>query len=84
LASHTVRLHFAEIFQSSAGSRLFNVAINGTTVLSSFDIFAAAGGANKAIVKEFTVAADSNGKIAIAFATVRDNAKISGIEILKP
>src|SRR5207302_886544 len=53
-SSHTVRLHFAETFFSTAGSRTFNVSINGTQVLSAFDIFAAAGAKNKAIIKQFT------------------------------
>ena len=43
-ATYWVRLHFAESYWGAAGSRLFNVSINGTTVLGAFDIFAAAGG----------------------------------------
>src|SRR4029079_9138382 len=39
-ATYTVRLHFAELFQTASGKRVFNVLINGTTVLSHFDIFA--------------------------------------------
>jgi hypothetical protein len=62
-ASYTVRLHFAEIYWNSAGQRLFNVAINGATVLSSFDIYAAAGGKNKAVVEQFTATADAQGRI---------------------
>ena len=61
-ASYTVRLHFAELFQTAAGKRLFNVAINGTTVLSSFDIFAATGAAFKATLREFTTTATSSGR----------------------
>jgi hypothetical protein len=81
-ANYTVRLHFAEVYFSAAGSRKFNVSLNGTQVLSSFDIYAAAGAKNKAIVREFTVAADSAGKITAAFANVVNNAKSSGIEVL--
>jgi Malectin domain/Viral BACON domain len=36
--SYTVTLHFAEIQYSSPGQRVFNVVINGATVLSNFDI----------------------------------------------
>src|SRR5260370_2228398 len=53
-SSHTVRLHFAETYFSTAGSRKFNVTIDGTQVLSAFDIFAAAGAKNKAIIEQFT------------------------------
>ena len=83
-ASYTVRLHFAELFQTAAGKRLFNVAINGTTVLSSFDIFAATGAAFKATLREFTTTATSSGQIVITFTTVKDNATIEGIEVIRP
>ena len=50
-AQYTVRLHEAEIYWTSSGQRLFNVAINGQQVLSNFDIYATAGAANKAVVE---------------------------------
>jgi RHS repeat-associated protein len=81
-ASYTVRLHFAEIFWSTTGQRVFNVAINGTTVLTSFDIIAAAGSANQAVIREFTATADGSGNIGVTFTTVVDNAMVNGIEVL--
>jgi len=81
-AQYTVRLHFAELFQTAAGKRVFNVAINGTTVLTNFDIFATAGAAFKAVLREFTATANASGQIAIVFTTVTDNATIEGIEIV--
>ena len=81
-ASYAVRLHFAEIYRSAASQRVFNVAINGAPVLSNFDIFAAAGGKDIAVVKQFTTPADSSGKIIIQFTSVKDNAIVSGIEVL--
>ena len=83
-ASHTVRLHFAEIWWSGVGQRTFNVVINGAQVLANFDIVAAAGGPNRAIVRQFTANADAAGQITIQFTAVIDYAKSSGIEILKP
>jgi beta-glucanase (GH16 family)/uncharacterized protein YccT (UPF0319 family) len=80
-SSHTVRLHFAETYWSSAGSRIFNVSINGTTVLTNFDIFAAAGAKNKAVIEQFTANANSSGQYVIKFTTVKDNSLINGIEI---
>jgi beta-glucanase (GH16 family) len=80
-SSHTVRLHFAETFFSSAGSRTFNVSINGTQVLSNFDIFAAAGAKNKAIVKQFTVNANSSGQYVVQFTSVVNQSLLSGIEV---
>ena len=80
-AAYTLRLDFAEIYWNSAGSRLFNVTVNGTKVLSNFDIFAAAGGKNKAIAETFPVTANASGQVVITFTTLKDNAKVSGIEL---
>ena len=82
-AKYTVRLHFAELFQTASGKRVFNVAINGTTVLTNFDIFATAGTNFKAVVQSFTATANSSGQIVIKLTTVTDNATIEGIEIIK-
>jgi beta-glucanase (GH16 family) len=80
-SSHTVRLHFAETYWSSAGSRIFNVSINGTQVLTNFDIFAAAGAMNKAVIEQFTVNANTSGQYVIQFTTVKDNSLVNGIEV---
>lgn len=82
-SSCTVRLHFAELFWTAAGQRLFSVVINGTSVLSSFDIFAAAGGEFKAVVKDFPVVADASGKVTVSLMTgASDNPKISALEVI--
>jgi hypothetical protein len=81
-ANYTVRLHFAEEYWTTAGSRTFNVTINGKQVLTNFDIVAASGAADKAVVEQFTVPADSSGRFTIQFTTVKDNAQVNGIEIL--
>lgn len=80
-SSHTVRLHFAETFWTAAGKRVFNVSINGTQVLSNFDIFATTGAKNKAVVEQFTVNANASGQFVIQFTRVVDNALVNGIEI---
>jgi hypothetical protein len=82
--AYTVRLHFAEFHWTGPGKRKFNVSINGVQVLTDFDIFAAAGGMNKAIVEEFNITANKNGLIIIQYANGSvENAKSSGIEIYK-
>src|SRR5580693_9194662 len=81
-ATYTIRLHFAEEYWTTAGSRIFNVLIDGTQVLTNFDIFATAGGEYKAVVEQFTETAPSSGTFTIQFATVKDNAQVNGIEIL--
>ncbi len=82
-ATYTVRLHFAEVYWNAAGKRLFNVTINGVNELTKFDIFAAAGGGNMAVVKSFIITANPNGQIAIAFTGGGvDQPEVSGLEIL--
>jgi hypothetical protein len=76
--TYKVTLKFAEIFQTEKGQRIFDVSINGDKVLSKFDIFAEAG-ANTALDKTFTITTD--GPITISFRTIKDNAKISAIQI---
>ena len=80
--SYTIRLHFAEEYWTAAGSRIFNVSIDGTQVLTNFDILATAGGEYKAVVEQFTEVAPTTGTFTIQFATVKDNAQVNGIEIL--
>jgi fibronectin type 3 domain-containing protein len=78
---YTVLLHFAETYFTAAGDREFNVAINGTSVLSNLDIYATVG-ANAALVKTFTATANSSGDIVIAFTIGTANQPlVMGIEI---
>lgn len=79
--THTVRLHFADLTFSTAGARVFNVAVNGTPSLSSFDIAAIAGASHTAVVRELVASADSRGRITIEFTRgPADNPCVSGIE----
>jgi hypothetical protein len=50
---YTVRLHFAEPDHLGAGQRVFDVALQGDTLLKDFDVVREAGGAQRALVKEF-------------------------------
>ncbi len=81
--SYQVRLHSAETYWTAAGQRRFNVLINSAQVLTNFDIIAAAGAPNKAVINEFNALA-VGGQIVIQYVTVTDNARASGIEILLP
>ena len=80
-ASYTVRLHFDEFYWTKPGQRVFNVSINGAQVLSNFDIFAAAGAQNKAIIEQFTETANTSGQYVIQFTSVINQSLESGIEI---
>jgi hypothetical protein len=83
-STYRVRLHFAESYWTAPGQRVFNVSINGTTQLSNFDIIAAAGAQNRAVIRDLYAPANGSGQMVIQFTTVTDNAQINGIEILKP
>ena len=80
-STYTVLLHFAETYFSAPGDREFNVAINGTTVLTNLDIYATVG-KDAALLKTFNTTANSSGQIAIAFTTGAANQPVvMGIEV---
>jgi hypothetical protein len=83
-APYEVRLHFAETWfnTGAVGSRVFNVFVNSREVLHHFDILAATGARDRAIVETFTANADDFGKLVIRFETVANNAMCSAIEVL--
>lgn len=81
-AGYILRLHFAEMYWSKPGQRVFNVNINGTPALSNFDIVATAG-ANTPVVRTFAVNANGSGNIVINFLNGPvDQPKVSGIEVV--
>jgi hypothetical protein len=80
--NYLVRLYFAELNKNGANLRKFDVNIEGgAKELTNFDIFVAAGGINKAIVREFPVSI-ADGNVTIDFIRQVENAKVSAIEIL--
>ena len=80
--NYSVTLKFAEINPAvQPGQRVFHVSINGQTVLSNFDIVAAAGGAFIPCDRTFPVRVDS-GTVLIVFTPVAGNPKISGIQVI--
>ncbi len=81
-ANYIVLLHWAELTFQTVGARRFNVAINGATVLSGFDVYAMAG-YKRALGRWFNATANSSGQIIISFTQGgADNPFISGIEII--
>lgn len=52
-AEYIVRLYFADLENEQAGNRVFDINLQGYTVLGDFDIFQEAGGSHSAIIKEF-------------------------------
>jgi uncharacterized protein YjdB len=80
-SAQTVTLYFADTYVTASGQRVFNVSINGTTMLSNFDIYASAGGQNKAIARSWSTTANSSGQVVIQFSTVTQNPKVNGISV---
>ncbi len=81
--TYNVRLHFAESTATGTGGRIFNVVLNGTTVLANFDVFAVAGASFKAVIKEFLTTANSSGNIVIAYNYgSAGNPLANGIEVI--
>lgn len=89
---YTVILHFAERYfgptnviprGKGPGSRVFNVFCNGLALLKNFDIFQAAGGQDRAIVKKFTgLTPNPQGKLLLEFQPVVNYALINAIEVI--
>ncbi|GAA4341535.1 malectin domain-containing carbohydrate-binding protein [Flaviaesturariibacter amylovorans] len=83
---YKVVLHFAEITHSAAGSRLFDVSIEGAKKLDNYDIVAKAGAAFTARVETFTVSV-TDGTLNVNFSSLaadggKDLASIAAIEIV--
>jgi outer membrane protein assembly factor BamB len=78
---HTVRLYFCEPLELVPGRRVFDVALQGQTVLTAFDIAASAKKDNWGVVREFNDVAIQD-QLEISFRAVTGTPVISGIEIL--
>jgi beta-galactosidase len=77
-----VKLSFFEPdSKAAAGTRKFDVVINGAAVESELDVFATAGGAMKAVVRDYPMQV-ANGKAELEFKPVIGKAVLSAIEIL--
>lgn len=78
--NYEVRLYFAETWAPAfqTGVRVFDVVIEGNTVLDDYDIFADVG-ANTAVMKSFQLTADSS--IEIDFTHESQNPTVKAIEV---
>jgi hypothetical protein len=81
---YRVVLHFAEFYWNEAGKRLFDVSLEGNTVLDNYDIFAKVG-ANTAVTESFTVTV-TDGQLNLNLSSLpqvggRDYPKLSALEV---
>ncbi|WP_167855699.1 malectin domain-containing carbohydrate-binding protein [Hymenobacter fodinae] len=82
--TYRVVLHFAELYWSGPGQRLFDVSLEGTKVLDNYDIFAKVG-ALTATTETFTTTV-SDGTLNLLFSGLAndggvDRPKVSAIEV---
>lgn len=78
---YQVVLHFAEIYYNQSGRRIFNVVIEGTTVLDDYDIFDEVG--HDVAVQHSYAVNVSDGILDIEFSASSDAAKIFAIEVIE-
>ncbi|MHC4372337.1 MAG: malectin domain-containing carbohydrate-binding protein, partial [Planctomycetota bacterium] len=84
-AKYTVRLYFAELEDTRPGGRVFDVKLQGKTVLPGFDLPKEAGGTHKAVVKEFPgIRVTGNLEIELVPNPGAPGPILSGVEILAP
>ncbi len=79
--TYTIDLHFSENFHTEAAARIFDVAIEGQTVLDDFDIFATAGGGNIALVESFPDVSVTDGILNVTLLPTTGSTTINAISI---
>lgn len=79
-ASYDIELHFNELYQTTAGARIFSVTVEGQTLFSDLDLFSVAGHdtAYSRTLKNIHV---DDGNLTIALSASMDNATLSGFAI---
>ncbi len=91
--AYTVKLHFMETFygpQAAAaglcagpGCRVFDVTCNGVMLLQDFDVFQAASGAFRPMIREFHgLRPNGQGNLLISFSSKVNYAEVRAIEVL--
>jgi outer membrane protein assembly factor BamB len=78
---YTVRLHFREPDRLGAGERVFDVALQGRTVLEGLDVSHEAGGPNRVLVKEVQGVAVGE-DLVVTLTARRGEPVLSGVEAI--
>ena len=90
--SYTLTLYFVEtlfsplapsLFCRGPGCRVFDVSCNGTTLLRDFDIYQAAGGAFRPVVRKFSgLRPNGQGKLLVSFSSSTNYAEVRALEVI--
>lgn len=78
---YKVRFRLAELSYNAAGRRVFNIWLEGVQVATNLDVFALAGGKNKAYSKTFTIDVNDGNGLQIGGESVTAAALFNGIEV---
>ena len=77
----TVRLYFAQPGPAKAGENVFDVLINGIRVEKALDVVAAAGGADRSVMKEY-LGVEAGSEMLIELKARKGGTVLCGVEIL--
>lgn len=77
--TYLVILHFAEIYWTTPGLRLFDVFVEGSTAVNDLDLTQEVGSFNPFVLSVQATVTD--GELNILYQSVIDNAKVSAIEV---
>lgn len=78
---YKLTLKLAEVYFTTANSRLFDVYVDGVRVIKKLDKFALAGGKNIAFDTIIAVHAASN-KIKVEFNAIKDNVSVNALSLI--
>jgi len=78
--SYRLRFTFSEVWWTAAGQRLFDVMVDGATVLAGIDPFALAGAKFTPVVREVTLTA-VGANMVVSFQARQDNAALAALEV---
>ena len=81
--TYSVKLHFAELYNSQPGQRVFDASVNTQLRIANLDIVAASGGAHQALVRQLDGVQVVNGQLVVALSASVDYPAVSAIEILR-
>ena len=79
-STYSVELHFAEIYHTTVGKRLFNVSVEGKQEMSQVDLYSLIG-ADAAYTYTVNNVQVTDGKLNIDLTTLTDNATLAGFAI---
>jgi hypothetical protein len=80
--SYTLRLHFCEFWKNNAND-VFNLSIEGSQVLTGFNVWTAAGGRYRAYYQDFPVSI-SDGSLTIQITPTAGEGMLNAFELIAP